>query len=128
VLVRIPADVSRPASPQTARSMAMTAIERLSEIRATDATIAAWFAHMVQHHQQAIDRRVTRERALRDRAATPTAVQPGLFDRRALQAAEVVSATERAIAADHERRLSALERARELQLSSTAIAVLIVWR
>ena len=55
-------------------------------------------------------------------------VQPGLFDQRALRAAEDVSDAERAITADHERRIAALERARRLHLSSTPMAVLIVWR
>jgi hypothetical protein len=128
VLVHVGCDVARPASRRAARSMAVKAIAWVPDVHDAFPETAGWFARAVERHQQSIDRRLTRERAMRDRATAPPPLQPGLFDRRALRAAEACSDTERAIAADHERRLSALERARHLRLSSTAIAVLIVWR
>jgi hypothetical protein len=128
VLVHAPADVARPASRRAARALAVKALARLPDAHDALPETAGWFVRAVEHHQQSIDRRVSRERAMRDRAAAAEPIQPGLFDRRALREAEICSGAERAIAADHERRLSVLERARELRLSSTPMAVLIVWR
>jgi hypothetical protein len=79
-------------------------------------------------HERSIDRRLARETALHDRAATNVPIQPGLFDRRALRAAEDLSDTERAIRAEHLRRIAALDRARQTRLTCSPIAVLIVWR
>lgn len=128
VLVHVSSNVARPPSRRAARAMAVKATACLPDAHDAFPETAGWFTRAVEHHQQSIDRRVTRELAMRDRAAAPAPVQPGLFDRRALRAAEDCSVAERAIAADHERRLSVLERARQLRLASTPIAVLIVWR
>jgi hypothetical protein len=128
VLVHVSSNVARPASRRVARAMAVKAIACLPDAHDAFPETAAWFARAVEQHQQSIDRRVTREKTMRDCAAAPAPVQPGLFDRRALRAADDSSDAERAIAADHERRLSALERARHPRLSSTPIAVLVVWR
>ncbi len=90
--------------------------------------MARWFTAVTGIHERSIDRRVTREKALHDRAATNVPVQPGLFDRRALRAAEDLSDTERAIRTEHRQRIAALDRARRTRLSCTPMAVLIAWR
>lgn len=128
VLVHISSDTARPASRRAARAIAAKAIACLPDAHEALPETAAWFAGVVEHHRQSIDGRVAREQAMRDRAAMPAPVQPGLFDRRALRAADELSDVERAVAADHERRLAALECARHVRLSSTPIAVLVVWR
>jgi hypothetical protein len=79
-------------------------------------------------HETSIDRRRARERALHDRQADTAPVQPGLFDRRALRAAEELSESERAIHAEHRQRIDALDTARRPVFSLTPMAVLIVWR
>jgi hypothetical protein len=128
VLVHVSSEVARPASRRAARVMASQAIAHLPDAHDAFPETAGWFTRAVERHQQAIDRRMNREKAMRDCAVTPAPIQPGLFDRRALRAAEDRSDAERLIAADYERRLLVLERARQLRLSSTPIAVLIVWR
>ena len=128
VLVHVPSEVARPGSRQAARAMAAQVIAHLPETHEAIPETAAWFARALEQHQQSIDWRVRRETAMRDCATAPAPIQPGLFDRRALRAAEDRSNAERLVAADHERRLSALEHARRVCLSSSPVAVLIVWR
>jgi hypothetical protein len=55
-------------------------------------------------------------------------VQRGLFDRRAIAAADRLSDVERARHEAHASRLAALERARALNLDLRPAGVLIVWR
>jgi hypothetical protein len=128
VLAHVSCGVARPASRREARSLAAGAVECLPNVYDAIPETAEWFLQAREQHQRSIDRRVTREKAMQGRRAVSKAVQPGLFDRRALRAAEDMSETERANAAEHEQRITALERARRLQPASTPIAVLIVWR
>jgi hypothetical protein len=127
VLVHTASDVARPRSPGVARSMAASAIAALPDLRGMP-DVMAWFAAVTERHETSIDRRRARERALHDRQAEQAPVQPGLFDRRALRAAEELSESARAIHAEHRRRIDALDRARRPVLSFTPMAVLIVWR
>jgi hypothetical protein len=90
--------------------------------------LAGWVEKATQIHQRSIDCRLAREVALLQRTPANAAVQPGLFDRRALREAEERSESEGAIDADHHRRIAALERSRPLHLSCTPIGALIVWR
>jgi hypothetical protein len=55
-------------------------------------------------------------------------VQPGLFDRRALAAAERRIELGADLAAAHAERIASLERSRTLRLVSSPLAVLIAWR
>ncbi len=90
--------------------------------------VAGWFARVTAIHEKSTDGRLARETALHDRQARAVAVQPGLFDRRAVRAAEKPSENERAIRAEHRHRIAALDRGRRLRLSCTPFAVLIAWR
>jgi hypothetical protein len=108
--------------------MAATAIASFPDARQVVSDLPSWFEGVQRIHHASIDGRVARERALLHRPSARLAVQRGLFDRRALRAAEEVSGAERDIQSAHHRRLEALEHARPLHLSCTPIAVLIVWR
>ena len=127
VLAHVSCGVARPASRREARSMAAGAMACLPNVYDAIPETAEWFRRTTGQHHRSIDQRVTREKAMLGRRAVPVPVQPGLFDRRALRAAEDMSEAERAIAADHEHRITALESARRLRPSSTPVAVLIVW-
>ena len=107
--------------------MAAEAIAALPDLHVTP-DLTAWFAAVTERHETSIDRRRAREKALHDRQAEKAPVQPGLFDRRALRAAEELSESERGIHEEHRRRIDALDRARRPVFSFTPIAVLIVWR
>jgi len=127
VLLHAGCEVVRPRTRGEARAIAAAAVAALPDLRGTP-DFAAWSAAVTRRHEASIDRRRARERALHDRQAERAPVQPGLFDRRALRAAAEWSDNERAIHAEHRRRIDALERARRPHFSCTPIAVLIVWR
>jgi hypothetical protein len=127
-IVRLPAVVARPPTRAAARSMAARAVSALPDLPAAFPAVSGWFARVTQVHETRIDRMLAREAALRQSPAASRQVQPGLFDRRALREAEDVSDAERAISAEHGRRIAALDRARHLRISCTPTAVLIVWR
>ena len=128
VVVHGESDVARPPSRRMARSVAARGIAALPDIAETIPALTAWFATVSQTHGQSVDRRLSRETAMHDRRAARLTIQPGLFDRRALRAAEDLSDAERAIRAEHHRHIAALTRARPLTLACQPMAVLIVWR
>jgi superfamily II DNA or RNA helicase len=118
----------KPPTPAAARAMAATAIASFPDTRQVVSDLPSWFEDVQRIHHASIDRRVARERALLHRPAARLSVQRGLFDRRALRAAEEVSGAERDIQSAHHRRLEALEHLRPLHLSCIPVAVLIAWR
>jgi superfamily II DNA/RNA helicase len=120
--------VGKPRSRAAARAAAMTAAASLPELSSLIPDLAAWLATATRIHERSIDGRLAREAALHGRPAAQAWVQPGLFDRRALRAAEDVFESDREIHAEHQWRMAALERARPLRLSCAPIGVLIVWR
>jgi hypothetical protein len=128
ILVHAPDEIVRPAGHAAARSMATATMALVSGLSDMLPEVAGWFARVTEIHERSIDGRLARETALHDRLARAVAVQPGLFDRRAVRAAEKLSENERATRAEHRRRIAALDRARRLRLSCTPLAVLIAWR
>lgn len=128
MLLHVRGNMARPSTRAAARAIAARAIEACPHTSGTVPGLADWVEKATQIHQRSIDNRLAREAALLHRASANVAVQPGLFDRRALREADELSERERAIHAEHRRRIAALERARRGHLSSTPIAVLIVWR
>ena len=126
-LLHVRGSVARPPTRAAARAIAARAIAALPHTSDTVPDLTGWFDRATLVHQRSVDARLAREAALGGRTATNALVQPGLFDRRALRAAEELSEVERTIDAEHRRRIAALERARRLHLSCTPIAVLIVW-
>jgi superfamily II DNA or RNA helicase len=127
-LVHAASEVGRPPTRSAARAIASRAIASLPEMSEAVPPLAGWLAAVRQIHETSIDRRLARETAMHARRAASPAIQPGLFDRRALRTAEDRSGRERAIDEEHRRQIAALDRARRLNLSCHAMAVLIVWR
>jgi superfamily II DNA or RNA helicase len=127
-LVHAEHGVERPPSRAAARAMAANAIASLPDISATVPDVTVWLEGVTRVHERSIDARLAREAALLGRPVTHALVQPGLFDRRAVRAAEDLSKSDRAIQAEHQWRIAALERARQVHLSCAPIGVLIVWR
>jgi superfamily II DNA or RNA helicase len=77
-------------------------------------------------HAAAVDRLIDRERALSARRDLNAAVQPGLFDRRAVQRADRLVASVTACRLEHERYLDALAGSRRLESDCDLAGVLIV--
>ena len=100
----------------------------LPDLRGMIPELAAWLEDAARIHQRSIDARLAREAALLGRPVTHVLVQPGLFDRRAVRAAESLSESDRSIQAEHHWRIAAFGRARHLHFSARPIGVLIVWR
>lgn len=123
----------RQKKPDTARA----ARQRLQPIAGSffdDIAVAAaarlsdWFAEVRSLHQRAIDRRLDREQALLAHRAPLQAVQPGLFDNRAVRQFETHVENAAEIDARHRERLAMLERSRELRLDCRPAALLLAWR
>jgi hypothetical protein len=108
--------------------LASAAIQALPSLPGLIPGLADWLETVTDVHQKAIAGRLARESEILGRTTAARPVQPGLFDRRALRAAEELAEGERAFHAEHRRQIAALERAREARLSCNPIAVLIVWR
>jgi hypothetical protein len=90
--------------------------------------VRSWLKHAGRVHVAAVDSEIAREKALRSRTTASHPVQRGLFDRRALVAADRLSDVERARHEEHAVRLAALERRRGLEAEIRPAGVLIVWR
>jgi ERCC4-related helicase len=127
VLVHAARDVARPPTPAAARATAATALAALPDLKRI-AGVASWFAAIEHIHERSIDGRRAREAAMQERRTANAPVQPGLFDRRAMREADESSGTDRAIHAEHRRRIEALDRARRPRRSCIPVAVLVVWR
>jgi superfamily II DNA or RNA helicase len=128
-IVHVPRDIVKPRAARDARRAAAVGAEAiLARLDECVPDLQPWFHETVRVHAAAIDARIQRETALRDRRADTAPVQRGLFDRRALFAADRQSELERTLHSQHTERLLALERERTLQLSATPAGVLIVWR
>ena len=127
VIVHVPLVTGRPSHAE-ARRLAARAAGVVQHLPALVPNLEPWFARARGSHEAAIDRRLAREAALCDRSTSPSEVQQGLFDGRALREADERSLVERANRADHQRRIDALLRARPLRLTCAAVAVLVSWR
>lgn len=128
-LVHVRADhVERPRRAADARDAASAAIRRY-EYEAFEA-VAPIAAMRLEHaravHAAIVDRAIARERELRDWSRDGADVQPGLFDRGAVTRADEDSAARQRMRVDHDRRIAALTRARELAPRCDLVAVLVV--
>ena len=119
---------TRPATRAAARARAREAVERAEAALPRIEAASTWFAEVVAPHRAAVASRIGRERALQHVIVGGGEVQPGLFDRRALDDLERLreSADERR--QEHERRLRVLVASLDARLECVATAVLIVWR
>ncbi len=129
ILVHATGAPRRPTSAAEARRSAAEAIESVRP-RLGDAVpdLASWRAAMERAHDRSVDAQILREAALRDRRVDHTPVQPGLFDRRALVAAERRDERARAAWTEHADRIGRLEARRRLRMAAIPAAVLILWR
>jgi superfamily II DNA or RNA helicase len=120
----------RPERPHTAAATRQLADALLTSLDAWAVVpgLDAWFAEVRRVHDTAIDARLVRERDLGDRRQNRHEVQPGLFDRRAVAAADRALADAADVAESHRRQIESLERSRHLHLTCSASAVLILWR
>jgi superfamily II DNA or RNA helicase len=90
--------------------------------------VTGWFDEVSRIHRKCIDLRIARETLLREPSETTVEVQQGLFDRRALNAAEAVGHVKDNLHHEHQRQIDRLECSRSLRLSVAVAAILIVWR
>lgn len=128
VFVHLAAALSRPGSHASMRAIAMAAAAAVPDITLAVPDVTRWFADVQADHQAAVDRRLAREAALRDRPIVVAALQPGLFDRRTVREAEALTDSERAVRTEHQRRIETLDRSRPLTLACAPAGVLVVWR
>lgn len=118
----------RPRNAAAARALAAASLARLPDVRTLAPEIGSWFEETCRAHASAVDAMAARETEMRDRPSEHVEVQPGLFDRRALDAAGAAHAAAASTRALHERRIAALARARVLRLDCMPTAVLVSWR
>jgi hypothetical protein len=90
--------------------------------------VAGWFASVENRQRHAIASQIRREEALRDGAPALRPLQPGLFDRRALDERQRDAAVASACRDEHDARLRQLAGRLELRLECRARAVLQIWR
>lgn len=127
VALHVPGTHARPRGAAAARTLAATILAAVPDVRTLAPEIASWFESARGAHQAAMDRMIAREMEMRDRPSRQVEVQPGLFDRRALEAAGAAQEAEASARVLHELRIAALDR-RELHLDCTPSAVLVAWR
>jgi hypothetical protein len=127
VMLHVAGSADRPRTGDEARSVARRLL-RGFDMRAAVSAVDRWFADVQGVHEAAVRHRLARELELRGRDRERGALQPGLFDRRALAASDRAAASEELRDEVHRRHLAALERSRTLHLTCVASAVLIVWR
>jgi hypothetical protein len=130
VLVHVRANhVRRPRRAAEARDAAWDAIGRYEHeaLQVVEPVAAVRLSHARVMYDAIVDRAIARERELRDWSAGDVQVQPGLFDRRAVTLADEDSAARQRRRLDHDRRIAALMRARELAPRCELVAVLLVY-
>lgn len=128
VALHVPGIHSKPAGAEAARTLASAVLALVSDVRTLAPEIDTWFGDASRAHESAVDRMIARETEMRDRPSTWVELQPGLFDRRAVEAADAAQECDTWARAEHESRIAALIRTRVLHLDCTPVAVLITWR
>jgi len=122
--------VARPRTASEAKRAAQSALDlvsRAGSVAGIDPSVDAWVSAARSTHERSIDRQLAREADLRSSPAAPAAAQPGLFDRRALDAADREDRVREATADEHERKIAALARRRALSVTCDPVIVLIAW-
>jgi superfamily II DNA or RNA helicase len=126
-LLHVAANPARPASAGDLRNEAARVIHTV-DVRSAHPGVAAWFTETCRTHDDSIASRVAREHELTARPGARAAVQPGLFDRRAVIQAERTVSIAEWLAETHDREIEALERSRTLTLTCAVSAILVLWR
>jgi hypothetical protein len=122
-------EAPRPSRAGDVRTRATAAVDRL--IREKDDAIpqlSEWFEDVQRAHARAVDLLIARETALLDRRIDIPPVQRGLFDRRALLAADRQSIIDAALQDAARERIARLRYSRLLQLNVTPAGILVLWR
>jgi superfamily II DNA or RNA helicase len=127
IVLHSPDKPARLSTADGARRLA-SALRDLPDLRAIVPEIERWFADVRDAHAAAVDRRLAREYGISEQRSDRTALQPGLFDRRAVTAAEQATAAGERLLEDHRRHTLALQRSRALHLTCVLSAVLVAWR
>lgn len=128
VALHVPGTHAKPANAAAARTLACRILAAVPDVRTVAPEIVSWYADACAAHECAVDRMIEREAKMRDRPSGRAEVQPGLFDRRALDAAGAVEEWEASARAVHDGRIAALRRIRVLHFDCPPMAVLITWR
>jgi superfamily II DNA or RNA helicase len=119
----------RPAKPSSAEALRRAAeAGQVKDPRPLAPDIDRWFDSVRAEHDAAMRRHITREAGLRERGPDRRPLQPGLFDGRAVAAAERAAIAEHLTEETRATRIAALERARTLQLTFEPSAILVIWR
>ena len=126
--LRVAAPHAKPRDAAAVRTTAASVLAALPDVRTLAPEINPWFEAARRAHATAMDCLAAREREIGERPSRHVEVQPGLFDRRALEAAGAMRDAEASARASHERRIVALVRNRELHLDCAPLAVLVAWR
>jgi hypothetical protein len=122
-------DAARPARARDVRTQATAAVNRL--IREKDDAIpqlSEWLEEVQRAHARVVDAQIARETALLDRRIDTAPVQRGLFDRRAVAAADRQSNIDAALQEAARERIARLRYSRLLQLNVTPAGILMLWR
>ena len=127
VALRVQCCPSKPRSALHARTIAREAAHVTADPMSFDPLLTVWLVDARRYHEGAVDAALARETALQGQAAAHCEVQPGLFDKRAIELAERETQAEGVIEDEHARRIAALQRSRELQIVCAPVAVLIAW-
>ncbi|HEY2432664.1 MAG TPA: helicase-related protein [Vicinamibacterales bacterium] len=128
-LVHVPSvAITRPRTRAEARERGRAVLEIVERVAIDLADVRDWFAGAAALHRQANASRAQRERALLRRTEPRVERQPGLFEGRVLL--ETGQAVDAAVQRrhEHERRLLALDAAREPRLECRVLGVLLLWR
>jgi superfamily II DNA or RNA helicase len=130
-IIHVPDDSEAPRPPRAGdvRTRATAAFNRL--VREKDGAIpqlSEWFDDVQRAHAGAVDLQIARETALLDRRIDTPPVQRGLFDRRALVAADRQSIIDAALQQAARERIARLRYSRLLQLNVTPAGILVLWR
>jgi hypothetical protein len=126
-LLHVETGSERPRTAAAARAIADRLLRAL-DARAVIPDVDRWFNEACRRHGAAIDARLAREREIGEPSRKRDAVQPGLFDRRAMAAAERAVALAAQVLDAHRLEIDALERSRTLRLACPVSGVLILWR
>ena len=127
ILLHVPDQPVRPKTAASAREIATQVLKTL-DVTAPVSGVNAWFAEVQAIHNEAVGRQIARETALENRERSADALQPSLFDRRAVAAAERIATSDCHRSEERRRHIEALERSRILHLGCAPSALLIVWR
>jgi superfamily II DNA or RNA helicase len=121
-------DMPKPSTHRDARALARMPTAIVETAARADPSVRRWRDEVQAVHETSVRLRIAREESLRGGSSRALAVQPGLFDGRALRQAARLADGEELLRREHERHIRALDDGRVLGLECAVDALLIVWR